>query len=72
MNPNDPIFPDKTDIAGFHQEWAGLSKRELFAAMAMMGFCSNTGLNNVAYQQISKFAVIHADTLIKELSGKKK
>jgi len=45
----------------------GLSKRELFAAMAMQGFCSVPGSIATA-DEISNWAVEQADALIEALS----
>lgn len=61
-DPNDPAFA----IQGFSQ---GLTKRELFAAMAMQGAINMGG--NVGWDTadlLTKYAVEVADALILELS----
>jgi hypothetical protein len=47
---------------------AGLSKRELFAAMVLQGIQSNPGCDDWTHVEIAKFAVTSADALIEELS----
>jgi hypothetical protein len=47
----------------------GISKRELFAAMAMQGLCANPeGPTN--YDGAAKIAVAQADALLAALEGK--
>ena len=58
--PTDPAYP----IAGFMR---GLTKRELFAAMAMQGMCSNSELPQGS-PKIAEWAVNQADELIKVLT----
>jgi hypothetical protein len=45
-----------------------LTKRELFAAMAMQGMLSDSNTNNCGYKTIMKDAVLFADALIEELN----
>lgn len=45
---------------------AGLTKRELFAAMALQGLMTSAGRQN--YLETSQLAVKQADALIKELN----
>jgi hypothetical protein len=45
----------------------GLTKRELFAAMAMQGLLANPATDGT-YSQIADDAVVYADQLIKELN----
>jgi hypothetical protein len=51
----------------------GLSKREYFAALAMQGFCGNSGLtvgiNEVFSEVVAQMSVEHADALIAALNG---
>jgi len=46
----------------------GLTKRELFAAMAMQGLGGNSALNQASAQNIACWAVECADALIAELN----
>ena len=56
-----------TSTDKFHQE--GLTKRELFAAMAMQGCCSNYNIwSNTSAREIAGHAVEQADALIAELN----
>ena len=61
-----------TSTDKFHQE--GLTKRELFAAMAMQGMAANPADNYLAevdgkiVNVTSKYAVEYADALITELN----
>lgn len=76
MNPNDPAFPISNK-----EELAGLTKRELLAAMAMQGILTGNklcysyerspaknGHDLFIVQPIAMAAVEYADALIKELS----
>jgi hypothetical protein len=58
-----PAFPHKAD--GSH--WAGLTKRELFAAMFMQGAASATDATFAGTAE-AVFAVRWADTLLAELA----
>lgn len=66
--PSAPAFPTTRDLYGVIPP--GLTKRELFAAMAMQGLCLKA---NVDYQcgpgndPIAKRAVTIADALLKAL-----
>ena len=60
MKGNDLAYP----MHGFNK---GLTKRELFAAMAMKGMLSNPNVR-LKPNTISKWAVNHADALIERLS----
>lgn len=66
-NGNDPAFP-KLPLLQSDQgiSWPGLTKREYFAAMAMMGLLSD-GIGGSALF-IASEALLHADALIAELS----
>lgn len=58
--PNAPAYP--TDI---HR---GLTKRELFAALAMQGLMANTHTNNQNVFSVIESSVAAADLLITELN----
>lgn len=51
----------------FHGEQEGLSKRELFAAMAMQGIVTGTK-GDAFYNHVATDAVNYADALLKALS----
>ena len=59
--PNDFATPKVVGSMG------GLTKRELFAAMAMQGYCGNPEILQSS-QKIARWAVQQADELIKELN----
>jgi hypothetical protein len=44
-----------------------LTKREYFAAMAMQGFCANTKLNQITFEEAARMSLEQADSLIKAL-----
>lgn len=46
----------------------GLTKRELFAAMAMQGLLTHQSYHNVSRELTAEEAVLQADALLKELS----
>lgn len=58
-------FP--ADISGLFADRLGLTKRELFAAMAMAGFAANSTTSHPA-PVVAGVAVRYADYLIAELS----
>lgn len=65
----DYAYPINDDILGNLQ--AGLTKRELFAAMAMQGIltkCKSDWSAGPCTGAVAKRAVYEADTLIKELN----
>jgi hypothetical protein len=57
-NKNEPAYPTES--------YYGLSKRELFAAMAMQGFISNSNAMGT-YEDFARDSVEIAEALIKEL-----
>jgi len=61
---SDPAFPYST--ASF--EASGLSKRELFAGMAMMGILSGDIDATSTEAEVAEISCDHADALLKELS----
>lgn len=71
--PNEMAFPGIDHDARFPKNESGLSKREIFAAIALSGLLGNTALNTVRGEQsdISEFAseaVYAADQLIVALN----
>jgi len=58
MNKEDLVFPDAFN--------SGLTKRELFAAMAMQGFISNTNAKG-SLEDFASDSVKLADALLKKL-----
>lgn len=61
---NFPAFPGDPNLSGFGCE--GLSKRELFAAMAMQGLTVNPKIG-ATLSEVATDAVRMADVLISEL-----
>lgn len=75
---NASAFPQLTwecpqgATTAFHFTRGGLSKRELFAAMAMQGLLSNLAAlrkEGFSDSDIEEFAVIRADGLLRELES---
>lgn len=71
-NSNDTAYPES-----HHSCWdpgKGLTKRELFAAMAMQGFCAaiNPSQQAWTFAEIVDWSVRLADDLIAELNKEKK
>lgn len=62
MTPDAYAFPTTAD------EFGGMTKRELIAAMAMQGFCAAEWTENTLSNGIAEMAVSHADALLAELS----
>lgn len=61
-NPNDPAYPSR-------EYFCGLTKRELFAAMAMQGFAACQGVfEEWLPKQTAQQAVCIADALLSELA----
>lgn len=65
MERDTPAFPIN-DI-GVHGSF-GLTKRELFAAMAMQGYCANPNSTGFGFNQIAADAEAQANALIAALS----
>lgn len=65
-NPNDTAYPYTSNNLE-----EGLTKRELFAAMAMQGILANPDPDLVSAPGIALIAVEEADSLIKELNKTK-
>jgi len=65
INPNDQVYPivEPNDVCSVT---IGLTKRELFAAMAMQGILSNGEISHEV--EVAKNALLYADALINELN----
>ena len=59
--PDDPITPQDP-----HKDIKGLTKRELFAAMALQGLIAG---GNTSEKGTAEMAVFFADALIRKLNG---
>ena len=66
-NPNNPAFAVPGNTLSLDD--FGLTKREYFAAMAIMGKADRQGDD---YDNVAKYAVMLADTLIEELNKEPK
>lgn len=53
------------NLPHYHLE-GGLTKRELFAAMAMQGYCSGK-IGEMDFQKVAELAVKQADALLENL-----
>jgi len=65
MNGNDAAYPFQVDTG---QVTGGITKRELFAAMAMQGILADSNATG-EFKKVARLAVFHADALIDELSS---
>ena len=61
--PDDPVVVTQQNA---NNPLYGLTKREYFAAMAMQGMLSNTGINTESH--VAHYAVEFADALIERLN----
>lgn len=52
-------------VAGSHSP--GLTKRELFAAMAMQGYCANNSIVEETFHEVASWSVMQADELLLQL-----
>lgn len=72
QNGNEPASPvaQVTSPNGDIESHAhyGLTKRELFAAMAMQGLCANQHAWEVPIEKVAEFSVQQADALLAELA----
>lgn len=77
MDHSGPVFPTHgwtTDSSykGLqflaNEELAGLSKRELFAGLAMAAFCAHRGDATVSLPFMAEISVCAADALLAELA----
>lgn len=71
-NSNHPAFPfpPPSSNTGPEESYHGLSKRELFAVMAMQGLLSDPEVKGTA-QKIAAGSVGYADALLAELAKEK-
>ena len=64
------VFPGHISIGPGRAIDPGLTKRELFAAMAMQGVVSNARLKEgITDEEVVKVAVAYADALLSALGG---
>lgn len=63
-------FPIAADLNNTPAFFKGLTKRELFAAMALQGLL-NSKSDTLMFLEYPKRAVEYADALLKELRGEK-
>ena len=69
MNGYDSAYPSYFLPEQYNPEF-GLTKRELFAAMAMQGLLANPGFReDVVHGRIAKMAIDEADNLIYHLNA---
>lgn len=71
MNANEPAFPLPLGNENVDPAVAGLTKRELFAAMAMIGLCANpayAGHAEVGGEKLAQWSEAQADLLVTALS----
>jgi hypothetical protein len=70
---SDPVFPREAIHRGpynseiVREGTAGLTKRELIAAMALQGILAHS-YNDASYDGAARDAVVHADHLLLELA----
>lgn len=79
--PTDPAFPVEVSMGenGWKERQtgpnsvmtSGLTKLELFAAMAMQGFCANPDFTNAGSGTISELSVERSKALIAALEKEK-
>jgi hypothetical protein len=62
--PPHPVYPSPVNAQ------PNLTKREIFAAMAMQGLCASPHSWDLLLESIAQCAVGHADALIAELEKK--
>lgn len=58
-----PLRDEQADLFG------ALSRREVYAALAMLGLCARNDSQHRGYKGLAKEAVGQADALIAELAG---
>ena len=67
---NESAFP--CPMGGDWPEWErGITTRELFAAMAMQGFCANPTMTGNTPGEMARYSTGQADALIAELNKPK-
>ena len=73
-NPMEPAFPVPTvaipmEVGGMEWGQPGLTKRELFALVAMGGLLANVQGWHVGAEDLAGFAVAHADATLAALAA---
>lgn len=71
MDGNEPIFPHLAATCQRVNEsemYTGLTKRELFAAMAMQGSLAGAPGEHLSFETLARNSILYADALIAELS----
>jgi len=74
VDKNDAAFPQPCTVDGFASNnqfgyaGGGLTKRELFSAVAMQGLLVNVGRNSLTFENVADEATKQADALIKALN----
>jgi len=64
---NSTVHPLDNEIK--YTNYDGLTKRELFAAMAMQGFLINPDYNNATHEQTAEMSIKAADALLEKLNN---
>ena len=62
---NELVSPQSISAEG---PFGGLTKRELFAAMAMVGYLSNSNVPDMSKASNARLCIEQADALLKELN----
>lgn len=71
INANQPAYPNERGAARIGDDFKGLSKRELIAAMAMQGYISAGAYTIYSASDMSNMSVKDADSLLSELEKAK-
>lgn len=70
--PDDAAFPQGVPDDKFHWQHTGLTKRELFAAMAMQGILgAQEPWRSPEFEVVATWATAQADALLRKLEGAK-
>ena len=75
MNKSGPVFLHlmlECQRVNETEMYSGLSKRELFAALAMAGFCAHRGDTTLAPRFIAELSCECADALLAALKGEER
>lgn len=67
---DEPVFPEDHDSGPQGKRWGGLSKREMFAGMAMQGMVASAPEWIDSPEKCAYYATQFADYLIKHLKEK--
>lgn len=72
-NRDEPAFPARLSFRGDEQLFAGMTKREYFAALAMQGLCADPNNHDIfsSIEHAAQNAVAIADALLAELERAK-